>query len=68
MLSRQEQHGTDLNGVMEMTMYGLKGASAYAQHALMLGEEADAVYKTTHEVLDALSSEAPQVALFVRLL
>jgi hypothetical protein len=32
-LSRKDQYGEDLNGVMEMIVYGLKGMCAYGDHA-----------------------------------
>lgn len=53
-LEHKAERGDDINGVQQMTMYGLKGAAAYAEHALMLGREAEEVYKAFHEVLDDL--------------
>jgi hypothetical protein len=32
-LARKDQYGEDLNGVMEMIVYGLKGMCAYGDHA-----------------------------------
>jgi len=48
---RQERHGLDIAGLMELYLYGLKGAAAYADHALILGVEDDQVYADFHEAL-----------------
>ncbi len=37
-------------------MYGLKGMAAYADHALILGQEDDSVYAFLHETLDMLTN------------
>ncbi len=49
--SRQEQFGMDVAGLMELYMYGLKGAAAYADHAQVLGIEDDQVYGDFIEAL-----------------
>lgn len=36
--------GSDIQGLQETTLYGLRGVAAYADHAAILGEEDDAVY------------------------
>ena len=36
--------GTDIAGLLELTLYGLKGAAAYADHALLLGYEDAGLY------------------------
>ncbi|KAA6465175.1 hydroxylamine reductase [Acidobacteria bacterium AB60] len=41
----------------ELIVYGLKGVSAYAYHAMMLGSSAPASYATIHEVLNALTEK-----------
>ncbi len=52
---RREQRGEDISGLMELLTYGLKGAAAYADHALILGQESDAVFAFFHEALDSLT-------------
>ena len=44
--------GTDVAGLLELIVYGLKGAAAYADHAYLLGREDAAIYATFHEALD----------------
>ncbi len=56
-----EAHGADLNGLMELLTYGLKGMAAYADHAYILGKEDDAVYAFFHEALAYLAAGKPTV-------
>lgn len=49
--TRQASLGQDVVGIQEMTVYGLKGAAAYAEHAMLLGKESDKVYAGIHECL-----------------
>lgn len=42
-------------------MYGIKGAAAYAEHALMTGQESDAIYAQFHEVLAGLTKDDSSV-------
>jgi hydroxylamine reductase len=58
-LERRKKVGDDLAGLQELVTYGLKGASAYADHAQILGKEDPALYASFHEVLDALTKESP---------
>jgi hydroxylamine reductase len=60
-LSRRDQLGPDLAGLQELLVYGLKGAAAYADHALILGRESEAVYRFFSEALAALAEEKPTV-------
>jgi hydroxylamine reductase len=41
----------DILSLRELLIYGLKGVSAYADHARILGQEDDAVYAFIHEAL-----------------
>jgi hypothetical protein len=50
-LSRKEKLGPDINGLQELLVYGIKGAAAYADHAQILGQEAEAVYAFFAEAL-----------------
>ncbi len=47
--------GEDVVGLQELLTYGLKGTAAYADHALILGQEDDEVYAFFHEALDFLT-------------
>jgi hydroxylamine reductase len=58
---RLNAFGPDLNGLMELLTYGLKGTAAYADHARLLGREEDAVYAFFHEALDYLAAGRPSV-------
>jgi hydroxylamine reductase len=60
-LSRKDKHGPDINGLQELLVYGIKGAAAYADHAQILGQEAEAVYAFFAEALSYLAEEKPAV-------
>jgi hydroxylamine reductase len=61
LLSRREQFGPDAAGLQELLLYGVKGAAAYADHAAILGQEADEVYAFFTEALHYLTEEKPTV-------
>lgn len=64
-LSRRDEFGADLGGLQELLTYGLKGMAAYAEHAQILGREADDVYAFLAAALNYLTEEKPTVeALF----
>lgn len=46
----------DIQSLQLITVYGIKGISAYADHARILGQEDDAVYTFIHEGLAALTN------------
>ncbi|MGO9203598.1 MAG: hydroxylamine reductase [Limisphaerales bacterium] len=58
-LSRRDQVGADINGLQELLTYGLKGVAAYADHAQILGREAEAVYAFLAEALAYLAESEP---------
>jgi hydroxylamine reductase len=60
-LSRKDTLGPDINGLQELLVYGIKGAAAYADHAQILGQEAEAVYAFFAEALSCLAEEKPAV-------
>ena len=60
-LSRRDAFGVDVAGLQELLTYGVKGAAAYADHALILGREADEIYDFFSEALCALAEEKPTV-------
>ncbi len=55
---RLETLGPDVAGLQELILYGLKGTAAYADHAKVLGIEADDVYAFFHEALNFLTTPA----------
>lgn len=64
-LSRRDQFGPDAAGLQELLLYGVKGAAAYADHAMLLGAESDAAYAFFSEALASLAEDQPAVdALF----
>ncbi|HRZ35389.1 MAG TPA: hydroxylamine reductase [Candidatus Paceibacterota bacterium] len=64
-LVRRDQFGADAVGLQELLIYGLKGAAAYADHALALGMESDEVYAFFSEALTHVVETPPSVdALF----
>ncbi len=53
--------GPDIAGLLELTLYGLKGAAAYADHARQLGYEDPQIYAAFHAVLDFLAGRPTNV-------
>ena len=49
-LENQAEYGPDVNGVRYMTVYGIKGLSAYSSHAAHLGETDPNVAKFIYQV------------------
>lgn len=56
-----ERLGADRAGLYHLILFGIKGAAAYADHAQILGHEADDLYDGFHEVLDFLAGEDASV-------
>jgi hydroxylamine reductase len=56
---RQSNLGSDVSGTQDLILLGLKGVAAYADHAMILGKEDDAVYAFTHDALDFLVKANP---------
>ncbi|MFA4986577.1 MAG: hydroxylamine reductase [Candidatus Brocadiia bacterium] len=48
--------GPDISSLQELLTYGLKGTAAYADHAMILGQEAEEVYEYFHRALAYLAS------------
>jgi len=59
--ARKKALGDDAAGLQELLTYGLKGMAAYADHALVLGQEDEKVYAFIHEALDFLTKANPTV-------
>lgn len=53
--------GDDRAGLQNLLACGLQGTAAYADHAMILGKEDDAVYAFFFEALDFLNNPDPQV-------
>jgi hydroxylamine reductase len=47
--------GEDIAGLQELITYGIKGLTAYADHAQILGKEDDSIYAFIHKALDCLT-------------
>lgn len=56
-LSRHERFGDEQADLMDLILFGLKGAAAYADHAAILGKEDDRLYARFHELLDYLTRD-----------
>ena len=59
--ARKVRLGDDVVGLQELLTYGLKGAAAYTDHALILGQQDEAVWAFFHEALDFLASEPTDI-------
>ncbi|MBN1852567.1 MAG: hydroxylamine reductase [Pirellulales bacterium] len=58
---RQAVDGEDVVGLQELITYGLKGAAAYTDHALILGKLDPKVFATFHAALDFLAQKRPSL-------
>jgi len=56
---RRKKYGVELAGLQELYLYGLKGAAAYLDHAVILGYENDQIFNEMHEALNYLASVEP---------
>jgi hydroxylamine reductase len=63
--ARRQRLGEDVVGLQELLTYGLKGAAAYADHALILGQEDESVWAFFHEALDFLAADPTDVDALV---
>ncbi|MFW6132809.1 MAG: hydroxylamine reductase [Planctomycetota bacterium] len=55
--NRIDAYGDDIAGLQELTLYGLKGAAAYADHARILGVADDKLFGDFHAMLSDLADE-----------
>ena len=55
--NRIDEYGEDITGLQELSVYGLKGAAAYAHHARILGEQDDDIDAGFHKFLNAVAEE-----------
>jgi hydroxylamine reductase len=52
------KENTDIRSLKEILLYGIMGLAAYADHALLLGEQDDAIFVFIHESLAALCDQS----------
>jgi hydroxylamine reductase len=52
------KENTDIRSLKEILLYGVKGLAAYADHALLLGEQDNAIFVFIHEALAALNDQS----------
>lgn len=62
-LVRSSSRGESLTGLEELVTYGLKGAAAYADHALILDRYQPEMYQEFHRLLDLTNQELDQGGL-----
>ncbi len=53
--------GDDITGLQELILYGLKGSSAYLDHAQILGQEDDDLYAFFHKTLSYLADNPQNI-------
>jgi hydroxylamine reductase len=51
------QRNADIRSLQEITLYGIRGAAAYADHAAILGQEDDEVYASLQEKLAKITDK-----------
>jgi hydroxylamine reductase len=59
--TRRAADGDDVVGLQELLTYGLKGAAAYVDHAVILSAEDEGVWAYFHEALDFLASNPSDI-------
>ena len=57
----------DILSLKHTVLYGIKGVSAYADHALILGQEDERVYRYVHEALTSIQSTGMGVDEWVKM-
>ena len=57
--ARTSALGEVLAGLVETTIYGLKGTAAYAHHAARLGQEDTGIYQSAFELFDRAMAPSP---------
>jgi hydroxylamine reductase len=60
-MSARAALGDDIAGLQELLIYGLKGTTAYMEHARLLGKEEEKSYAYMHEALNYLTQPNPTV-------
>ena len=57
----------DLRSLKQITVYGMRGLAAYADHAAILGKEDDSIYVYIHETMAALAVGGQDLGALVAL-
>lgn len=57
----------DILSLKHTALYGIKGVSAYADHAMILGQEDDSVYAYIHEALAAIQRNDMEISDWVEM-
>lgn len=57
----------DLRSLKQITVYGLRGLAAYADHAAILGKQDDSVYVFVHETMAGLTASGQDLGSLVAL-
>lgn len=57
----------DIQSLQQVIVFGIKGVSAYAHHAAILGQEDDAVYAYIHEALATIASKSLSLEEWINL-
>jgi len=65
--SRLTTSGPDVVGLQELLTYGLKGAAAYLDHAMILGKEDEALWAYFHEALDFLAANPTDIGALTQM-
>jgi len=65
--SRLTASGADVVGLQELLTYGLKGAAAYLDHAMILGREDEALWAYFHEALDFLAANPTDIGALTKM-
>ncbi|SFD14379.1 hydroxylamine reductase [Pragia fontium] len=58
----KEQIGDDIHGLRMLCLYGLKGAAAYMEHALVLDQYDDEIYSEFHQLMAWLGTHPSDMA------
>lgn len=64
-LHRRAEIGEEAAALQEMCVYGLKGAAAYACHAMEAGKETDEIYMRLHKSLATIASNETDLGKLV---
>jgi len=58
---REDEAGPDVFGLRCLILFGLKGCAAYAEHALVLGEESEELFGSFHEYLHFIAAKPTDI-------
>lgn len=56
-MDSDKETDADLQSLQQILLYGVKGVSAYADHAMVLGQEDDQVFAFIHEAMASLTKK-----------